>query len=43
MDDARVKPAHDAEYVAAPCENLSDSNFKQPRVRVLAPPREVRF
>src|SRR5664280_3281699 len=28
--DARVKPAHDAEYVAS--LNSSDSNFKQPSV-----------
>jgi hypothetical protein len=41
--DARGKPAHDAEYVAAPCQNFSDSNFKQPRACVLAPPREVSF
>src|ERR1043166_9180969 len=39
--DARGKPAHDAAYIAAPYEDFSDSNFKQPRVCVLAPPREV--
>src|ERR1043166_1101028 len=41
--DARVKPAHDAAYIAAPYEDFSDSHFKQPRVCVLAPPREVKL
>jgi hypothetical protein len=30
-------------YVAAPCKDFSDANFKQPRAFVLAPPREVGF
>jgi hypothetical protein len=40
--DTRVKPAYDAEYVTTSFSN-SDSNFKQPSARVLAPPRELGF
>jgi hypothetical protein len=32
----------DAEYVSAP-RQISNSNFKQPRLLVLAPPRELGF
>ena len=41
--DTRVKPAYDAENVAASCEKFPNSNFKQPRARILAPPRELSF
>ena len=41
--DTRVQPAYGAECVAASCGKLPNSNFKQPRLRVLTPPRELGF
>src|SRR5947209_543190 len=39
--DARVKPAHDADCVCQRLTRFPDSNFKQPRLRLLAWPTRV--
>jgi hypothetical protein len=41
--DARVKPAHDAEFGVALAANFLIHRFKQPRRFVPAPPRELGF